>query len=213
MSDDSLSQCVLNQALHYLPPDVELNQWSEDGWDAGPVCGFWDGSLVMLPVIDFYWRLCAASTDWLYWFLKFSTDTIRSVSDPYQSRSAPQWRFSKRYKKCSFNGLSHCLKGQQTHSLWFTINIITRTTNPTALVCFKCISIYCVDDVCMGSLSGRLGECFFSSIFLYFSLCLPKDWRKFVIRIECTDQQCVMLAMVHLRVSVMTQRRTVRVSY
>lgn len=61
------------------------------------------------------------------------------------------------------------------------------------------------------SLSYKLGECFFfCSIFLYFSLCLLKDWRKFVIRIECTDQQCVMLPTVHLRVSVMTQRWTVR---
>ena len=45
---------------------------------------------------------------------------------------------------------------------------------------------------------------------IYFSLCSLKDWRKFEIRIECTEQQCVMLAMVHLRVSVMTQRWTVR---
>ena len=45
---------------------------------------------------------------------------------------------------------------------------------------------------------------------LYTSLFAPlKDWRKFEIRIECTEQQCVMLAMVHLRVSVMTQRWTV----
>lgn len=49
--------------------------------------------------------------------------------------------------------------------------------------------------------------------FLYFSLCPLKDWRKFVIRIECTDQLCVMPATVHLRVSVMTQRQTVRPTY
>lgn len=49
--------------------------------------------------------------------------------------------------------------------------------------------------------------------FLYFSLCPLKDWRKFVIRIECTDQLCVMPATVHLRVSVMTQRQTVRSTY
>lgn len=48
---------------------------------------------------------------------------------------------------------------------------------------------------------------------LYFSLCPLKDWRKFVIRIECTDQLCVMPATVHLRVSVMTQRPTVRCTY
>lgn len=197
-----------------------------DGWDPGPVCGCWFVSfptpacnrplltplrclhcLIVLIHSVYHWY--NGECYWQAWNQARASVTLITVMFSVVTKISCQWR------TFAFLTVSKVLFIYIRLTVMITSGIDIYIWK-IVFLCIKCISICCrVDVTCMGSLLGyhRLVECFFSSIFLYFSLCPLKDWRKFVIRIECTDQQCVMLAMVHLRVSVMTQRQTVRVSY
>lgn len=196
-----------------------------DGWDPGPVCGCWFVSfptpacnrplltplhclhcLIVLIHSVYHWY--NGECYWQAWNQARASVTLITVIFSIVTKISCQWR------TFAFLTVSKVLFIYIRLAVMITLGIYISLKNSFS-VCkmyFNMLPSWCYLHGEFAWLS-QAGRMLLFLDFLYFSLCPLKDWRKFVIRIECTDQQCVMLAMVHLRVSVMTQRQTVRVSY